>query len=302
MSTQKKRPRQVKQGLDPLGLRAAVPPQTSTRKGDLQVTATTYHDSVLPVRLNFPPPLAHLGSDPSTFKYQWQLLTYAFNLPDPANFPALPGEIPAADVRRLKRFVAVCEKTAAYTVVAHKGGVKLIGEHGNWSLEVDQTEDEETVAFSVRFRQLHHSSAGDPDFADVINILNKYARQFTDDLTDERLAVLDQWKRARAKLMSRPLPNIIDRMVLAKDGCPDVDQFAMYNNVKPDKIINLFNYGELIHFGKHSEDYEELAGNPEIAAYEHNNFMISMLGLVHLYFGFSEVIRSAVGLERAQAA
>lgn len=33
----------------------------------MKVTAVTFHDSILAVRLNFPPPLAHLGSDPSTF-------------------------------------------------------------------------------------------------------------------------------------------------------------------------------------------------------------------------------------------
>jgi hypothetical protein len=79
----------------------------------------------------------------------------------------------------------------------------------------------------------------------------------------------------------------------------------MYNDVNPSKLFNLFNYGEygeLIHFGKHSEDYEKMAEQPDTEAIEHNNFVIAMLGLVHLYFGFSEVIRSAIGLVRAEAA
>jgi hypothetical protein len=71
---------------------------------------------------------------------------------------------------------------------------------------------------------------------------------------------------------------------------------------EPTKLFNLFNYGELIHFGKHSKDYDKMAEEPDMEAIEHNNFMIAMLGLVHLYFGFSEVIRSAIGLERAEAA
>ena len=91
-------------------------------------------------------------------------------------------------------------------------------------------------------------------------------------------------------------------MVLEKDNCPDVDEHAMYNDVSPAEIINLFNYGELIHFGKHSEDYEKMAEEPDMEAIQHNNFMQSMLGLAHLYFGFSEVIRSAIGLERVKAA
>lgn len=170
--------------------------------GTVQFTAKTLHNSVLPVKLKFRPPLAKFGSDPSAFEYQWQLLTYAFNLPDPTRFPRLPGGIPAEDMRRLKRYVAVCEKTAKYTVVAHKGGITVHGKNGDSWLSIDQTDDEQTVGFATRFRQLHHSSTGDPDFSVVINLLNKYARQFTDAQAGERLAILGDWKNARSQLIS----------------------------------------------------------------------------------------------------
>ncbi|MFV8174618.1 hypothetical protein [Mycolicibacterium peregrinum] len=65
---------------------------------------------------------------------------------------------------------------------------------------------------------------------------------------------------------------------------------------------NFFNYGELIHYGKHSEEYDKLAEDPQLEAIQHNNFKQAMLGLIHLYFGFSEVIRSAIGLKRPEAA
>lgn len=301
MSKKKKRPRQVRR-LDPLGLHPSGDAQADQQGGTLEASFITFQDSVLPVKLNFPPPLAHLGTDPSTFDYQWQLLTYAFNLPDPADFPQLPGQIPEKEIRKLTRFVEVCEKTAKYTVVAHKGGVTLTLENGVQKMVIEQTEDEETVGFSVRFRQLHSSSADDPDFSTAINILDKYARQFTDEYTDTRTDVLKQWRKARGRLMKRPLQNIVCRMVLEKDDCQDVDKFAMYDDVNPVEIINLFNYGELIHFGKKSAEYDEMAEEPDMEAIQHNNFMQSMLGLVHLYFGFSEVIRSAIGLKRAKAA
>jgi hypothetical protein len=124
----------------------------------------------------------------------------------------------------------------------------------------------------------------------------------TDDHTETRIATLEQWKKARAKLMNRPLQNIVARMVLERDNCPDVDNFAMYNDVSPAELINFFNYGELIHYVPHNEAYDKLAEDPELQAIEQNNFMQSMLGLVHLYFGFSVVIRSAIGLEGAKAA
>ncbi len=302
MSRKKRQPRQVRQ-LDPLGLRTSG--DAGTQAGDtLTASFITHQDSVLPVKLNFPPPLADLGSDPSTFDYQWQLLTYAFNLPDPSDFAALRGQIPEKELRRLTRFIDVCEKTAKYTVVAHKGGITVTGEHGNWGLEVNETEDEETVGFAVRFRQLHENSTGEPDFSAAINILDKYARQFTDEHTETRRDMLQQWRKARAQLMNRPLQNIVARMVLEKDGLPadQIDNFAMYNDVDPAELINFFNYSELIHFGKHSEAYDKLAEEPELEAIQHNNFKQAMLGLVHLYFGFSVVIRSAIGLKGSEAA
>lgn len=304
MSRKKKRPRPVRR-VDPLGLHTSGDAQAERGGGTLKASFITHQDSVLPVKLNFPPPLAHLGSDPSTFDYQWQLLTYAFNLPDPAGFPKLPGEVPIQDRRLLRRFVEVCEKVAKYTVVAHKGGITLKSEHGNWDLEVNETEDEETVGFATRFRQLHQSSLGkEPDFSTVANLLSKHVRAVTDDQTEMRIAILERWKKARAKLMNRPLQNIVCRMVLEKDDLPadQIDEHAMYDDVNPAEIINLFNYGELIHFGPHSEEYDELAEDPELEAIQHNNFKQAMLGLIHLYFGFSEVIRSAIGLRSVGAA
>ncbi|TQK27962.1 hypothetical protein [Arthrobacter sp. SLBN-53] len=302
MSRKKKRPREIRQ-MDPLRQRTSdVDSRTKTKpSGTLEATFITHQDSVLPVQLNFSPPLAQLGTDPSTFDYQWQLLAYAFDLPDPSKFPPIDGNLPAQDVRRLKRFIEVCEKTAAYTVVAHKGGLTLTGKHGNWDMEVNETDDEQTVGFATRFRQLHHSSLGEPDFPSVLNLLNKHVRASVDDQTASRIAVLEQWKKARAKLMNRPLQNIVCRMVLEKDGyTPDqIDEMAMYDDVNPAELINFFNYGELIHFGKHSEEYDKLAEDPELEAVQHNNFKQSMLGLIHLYFGFSEVIRSAIGVKNA---
>ena len=72
----------------------------------------------------------------------------------------------------------------------------------------------------------------------------------------------------------------------------------MYGDVNPAELINLFNYGELIHFGKHSDEYDKMAAEPNMEDIQNNNFMIAMLGLVHLYFGFSEVIRAAIDAPR----
>ncbi|MEV0773800.1 hypothetical protein [Nocardia salmonicida] len=276
---------------------------TSRGGGTLTARFITHQDSILPVPLKFPPPLIERATDPSTFEYNWQHLTYAFDLPDPAQFPTLTVPVDAADRRSLMRFVKVCETTSTYSVVSHKGGATLSMKNGVQSMTFEQTEDEETVGFSVRFRQLHHSSKGDPDFSKVVNIVSRYAKQETDSNADQRMAILAEWRQARGQLMNRPLQNIVCRMVLEKICTPDqIGENEMYGDVDPTDIINLFNYGELIHFGRRSEEYDALAEDPEREGIEHHHFMLAMLGLVHLYFGFAKLIQAALGANTTVAA
>ncbi|MBF6261865.1 hypothetical protein IU443_17755 [Nocardia farcinica] len=274
------------------------PAPTRRSGGTLTARFITHQDSILPVPLKFPPPLIERATDPSTFEYNWQHLTYAFGLPDPAQFPALTVPVDAADRRSLLRFVQVCETISTYSVVSHKGGATLSMKNGEHEMTFEQVDDEEAVGFSVRFRQLHHSTAGDPDFSKVANILAKYAKQETDSDADQRMAILTEWRQARGQLMNRPLQNIVCRMVLEENGCPpsQIGDHEMYGDVDPTDIINLFNYGELIHFGRRSAEYDTLAEDPEREGIEHHNFMLAMLGLVHLYFGFAKLIQTAIGV------
>ncbi|MDJ0363350.1 hypothetical protein [Rhodococcus sp. H29-C3] len=270
------------------------PPTASKNGGTVQITATAYEDSVLPVPLKFAPPLAHLASDPSGFNHQWQLLTYAFDFDNPRDFPSFMTALTAEELRSLRRFVTVAETVAPYTLVSHRGGFTMNIANGEATHETVVADDEVIVGFSVRFRQLHQSSAGDPDFSTVSNILEKHARTQTDSSTQERLDILAKWRKGRAKLMNRNLKNIVAHMVLAADNCPNPADHANYEGLIPTELISLFNYGELIHFGKHSAEYEELAEDDFSHDHKQHAFMVSMLGLIHLYFGYAELIRKAI--------
>lgn len=267
---------------------------TSSKGGSVEMTFTAYEDSVLPVPLKFAPPLAHLASDPSGFNHQWQLLTYAFDFDDPSEFPPFTTALTAGELRSLRRFVTVAETVAPYTLVSHQGGFTMNIADGEATHETVVADDEVIVGFSVRFRQLHQSSAGDPDFSKVANILEKHARTETDSAAQDRLDILEKWRKSRAKLLNRNLKNIVAHMVLAADDCPNPAEHANYEGLNPTELIGLFNYGELIHFGKHSAEYEELAEDGFSHDFKQHAFMVSMLGLIHLYFGYAELIRKAI--------
>ena len=97
---------------------------------------------------------------------------------------------------------------------------------------------------------------------------------------------LDLRERPLAKLASRRSPTgdmMLGRLAkwLGTSAIVAFTTWLAWEQVGEAEIINLFNYGELIHFGKHSEDYEKMAEEPDMEAIQHNNFMIAMLGLGH---------------------
>jgi hypothetical protein len=76
-----------------------------------------YENFVQPVQLNFEPPLIeHAVGDRHGFRHHWELLTYAFNLPDPAAFPRLPA-LADDDRRVLKRYARMCRQLAGYSAL-----------------------------------------------------------------------------------------------------------------------------------------------------------------------------------------
>lgn len=268
--------------------------------GTLKLTVTAWEDTMLPVKLNFPPPLSELAPNPSAFDYNWQQLTYVFDLPNPLDAPELPHPITdPTDVRKLTRFIEVCEKVAKHRVMSQKGGITWKSDGQSWDVEVDPTDDDALVGFSTRFRQLHSDDMnGDPTFGVVSGMLIKAAKKATDPNAEARLELLTTWRKARAQLLKHPLKNLAATKAIAEEGISNPDgDLGNYSNVNPEKLISLFNYGEKIHYSKrHAEEFDELASDDFKHAHGEHEFVVSMLGLVHLYFGFSLLIRKIAGL------
>lgn len=271
------------------------------RRGDtVEFTATAWEDTMLPVALRFPPPLAELAPNPTAFDYNWQQLTYVFDLPNPLEAPELPEPIlDPVELRKLTRFIEVCEKVAKHRVMSQKGGITWKSDGQSWDIEVDPTDDDALVGFSVRFRQLHCDDMnGDPTFGVVSGLLMKAAKNSTDANAETRIDVLTKWRKARAQLLKHPLKNLAATKAIAEAGISNVDgNLGNYSNVNPERLISLFNYGEKIHYSKrHAKEFDELAQDDFKHAHGEHEFVVSMLGLVHLYFGFSLLIRKMAGL------
>jgi len=216
---------------------------------------------------------------PGPFEYHWQLLTRAFSLPDPAAFPAMTG-FSAEEAAALNRYATVCGEVAGSAALRHHGGMAVgaIGGHVTYEPLPTRSAFE---GLATRFRQLHFGDEGSPGFDSVASILDRHALLAEDAQCVERIGVLNQWNRARDTVRHRPLKNVVARSMLRQHRrCQDE---ANYEGVRPDDVFEALGCGRLI------------ATDPTLSPYQEHLFMVSALGLCHLYFGYAVLVGSALG-------
>ena len=98
--------------------------------GHRNLTMVPYENSVQPVPLNFEPPLIeHAFGESNGFRHHWELLTYAFNLPDPGVFPVLPG-LTDDDRRVINRYTRMCRQLAGYSALNEESGIRYSQKNG----------------------------------------------------------------------------------------------------------------------------------------------------------------------------
>lgn len=249
-------------------------------------------DTIHPRELSFEPPLQRFGKDGAKgFRHYWEKLDYVFGLPDPSAFPQL--SIQGDDRDSVLRFIEVCLRLAKFSVI--NDDTRLRGykstEDGEWHIQVsDYPSDESFVGASALFRQLHND--GEPAcFTNAHNALFKAMKTLTNDERDASKSVVLQWKDARGKLMNHTLQTL----TALKASNATLDKPLSYGNVNPDTLIRTFNYGDSLHFGDARAQLDDLMADPFHAAYYKYAALLSIVGLSHLYFGFAELLASALG-------
>lgn len=253
------------------------------------LNSVAVEDTIHPVELAFEPPYIGLAAEGGAkgFRFMWEKLTYAFNLPDPALFPALPN-LDSTDRAALITYVAACRKLAGYSAIAHGGGFNMTSTNGNWTVTPDFPDDELLVAAAARFRQLNNQ--GEPTaFTTASDMVIKAAKTHDAGL----VSVVAGWRRARAALLNRTIATIICDMALHK---PRPDDFPISNqNLRPEDLFNTYFYGDFLHVGDNAGNLIDINSDEGNAAYHMFGFLISMSALAHLYFGFSLLVEHALG-------
>ncbi|MBY6413304.1 hypothetical protein HQ346_16520 [Rhodococcus sp. BP-252] len=252
----------------------------------ITVNAVPYEDSILPVALQFEPPLIEYSTNADAFRYQWQKLTYAFDLPDPASFPQFAVEEPDSDV--LTRFVEVGRRLAGYSAINGGGGLAFSSQgHGEWSVTAEHPSDEAFAGTSVFFRQLHNGG-DEASYDKVKGILFKSARSLPREDFDRFKDLMSSWDDARKALMNKMLATLICEKA-APPGSPADFPFS-YSGINPSELILTYNYGDNLHWGSTRDRFVELTADPTHADYYKHSCLSAIIVLSHFYFGVADII------------
>ncbi|WP_253861564.1 hypothetical protein [Mycobacterium asiaticum] len=263
--------------------------------GDRNLSMVPYENSVQPVQLKFEPPLIeHAVGVNHGFRHHWELLTYAFNLPDPGAFPVLPG-LTDDDRRLLKRYARMCRQLAGYSSLNEESGMRYNFKSGGApEITLVFPSPEAFAGTSLAFRQLH----SDDEFASFSRTrgrIMKAVKLLSASEKESARRVVAQWAKARGALMNRMLNTIVCEMA-APPVPPDreVPPFS-YANINPQKLILTFNYGDTIHFSEDEEaNLSTLLEAEQNACYYKHSVLSAITNLSHLYFGFAVLAESAM--------
>ncbi len=248
------------------------------------------------VTVLFPSPLEEHVAEPEVFEFWWKQLDYVFNLPDPRAFSPLPDELSPDERVTVERYVHVAAQLAGSGLLnALREGFNVRmaeGPHGPEEVRPEFSRTDLQVGFAGLLRQCD-STKERASFHGVRAILTRKAADVHDDAHEARLAHLKTWRDAAKTLRLRSLNQLIRDKLVADEG---LQAFAYDEEHSPAYLLRLYNYGDLIHWDSDkSAVVAEFERDPYIESDRRLAYLDAASGLAHLYIGFAELARAAVG-------
>ncbi len=244
----------------------------------------------------FPPPLEEHVAEPQVFEFWWKQLHYVFGLPNPRKFPPLTDMLSPDERVTVERYVYVAAELAGsglLNALQEGFNVRLPeGTYGPEEVVRDFSRTDLQVGFAGLLRQCD-STKERASFHRVMGILTRKADAVHDDAREMRLAHLKAWRDAAKKLRLKSLNQLIRDKLVADEG---LLAFAYNEEHSPGYLLSLYSYGELIHWDSDkSAVVAEFGRDPYIESDRRLAYLDAASGLAHLYMGFAELARAAVG-------
>lgn len=218
-----------------------------------------------------------------------------FDLPDPRKFPPLTG-FSAEEISVVRRYNTCCEELAESSVLSHATRVNV-----SWNRADDGSHQEKITAefpareairgTTVLFRQLF-SNEERASYNTVRKLIGRRVHDCKDAESDRRAEMQKCWNGAHGQLRAYLLTFLADRKVCDASGwkaeLPDAD-------VKPEALIKLFQYGDLIHWGDGAEELSRLSSDEFKRSWNTMHYLTALTQLSHFYLGYSLLTKSAIG-------
>jgi hypothetical protein len=217
------------------------------------------------------------------------MLQYAFpELVDPCAFPRLPEPLQGPDLIVCRRYVAAAREMAQSALLSadDEMTVHIDDDTGEEHIDAAFTSNEIARGFAVLLRQFD-SREERASFQTVYGLLRRTSMRSTDGRATERCDLLDSWKRAQGQLHGIELKRLVRRKV-----DPNLE---FGNDHPPNYYLSAYNYGDLIHWDSNRDVIAFWEADPFYKQHERMAFLEAAAGLAHLYIGFGELVRTALG-------
>lgn len=265
----------------------------ATRDGDkLHIRCEGPEGLLKDMPLPFEPPGIAAATDPAGFRFWWQQIHYSFDLPDPALIPLLPSALSDEAEQTVRRFIGTTRDLASASLMSDRGAMTVnVADDGKSEQVVGEFPKRDLqVGFTTLLRQCH----GQQDEArlDVAyEVIRRAATAASDADAHDRLQQLYAWHGAVIGLRKRSLDQRVRDRLVSEEGWK---VFEYEEPETPSELIRVFEYGDLIHWGKTREDVVSSDDDEYEAMEQRYAFFRAALGLAHITIGFGELARAVI--------
>jgi hypothetical protein len=258
-----------------------------------QLSAHSFETLAADHPLSFPIPF---GDRPGSewFERSWHLMSYAFDLPDPATFPPMGHLMFEPDREVLRRYVFAASDMADSHFLRYRTrfSFSLTATDSSEMVTLQDFPPSETIrGFSVLLRQFNapdeHAS-----FDAVRKLLGNINHNAAEESVDERKRQIAAWRGVVRQLRTTQLSVLVGRRLQQENrwhrGTLPGEEYS------PHYLIGLFNYGEDIHWGDRRDELAAFNRDPFWSGWQRLYFFEAVSSLAYVYLGFSVLVEAAL--------
>ncbi|MEU8631435.1 hypothetical protein AB0C38_04640 [Amycolatopsis sp. NPDC048633] len=257
----------------------------------ITVRGHSFEAPALERALEFHTPFSEYGQDPTCFEYWWKLLSFMYDLDNPATFPPLGrNSLNTDDAASVNRYIKTCTDLAGTSIINTKAAASFKpGPNGTTEVTLERFPPRDSmIGFASMWRQLY-TEAELGSFINVHNIVGRINSEVGDSAQPERAETLKKWRQVQNRLKATSLKE----QVGAKLQGGNRNFIPRHHDLNPQQLVSLYLYGDWIHWGESREDYAAFVADPVMGPMRDISALETMASLSHVYMGFASLLKSA---------